>query len=463
MTVNAFKKIISRYSESDGNGLERKKQSKNPSSGRALPSGEKEAINIESLRQLIPVRSLSDDELTAFSIGRYAEKIKQSVTLFTENEQVDSVFYLLSGTVRIESKGGRGYEISAGSAQSRFPLSTGITHTTTAKTTTPVTVLRVSSDVMAISQENIDSEIMSDIVDLRVIPPELDDSQLFQAIYQNYTQEDLALSILPSVADMVKRAMSRKINESQAARLIETDAVIAAKVISVANSPLFNRAGSVYTALDAVRVLGLKATQNLVKNACDRYVLTSSNRPYVEQVQQSSAQSLLVSGLCYALASLTETVDPKQALIAGLLSDVGIMPFSHYVDKFPNKLYSQDEIDTGWPIVRGFMGSYVLEKLGMPDQLSGIPALSEDWMYDSGKTLDLADIVILSRLQVQMDDFVAVNLPPLESIPAVQKLGGNGLTAELTRMLNQMAMKRIKMPLALVKQPLTLPKQVVNN
>jgi HD-like signal output (HDOD) protein len=460
MTVNTLKNFISRHSETVGTGLKISKSPNETSSRVSTPTGEKQNIDINSIRQLIPLRNLSEDELLTFSIGGYAENFKSSVKLFVENEPVETVLYLLSGTLRIESKNGRGYQISAGTAQSRFPLSSGDIHTTSATTVSPVTVLRVSKNIMSVSQESIDSEIMGEDIDSIIIPSELENSQLFQAIYQNYTQEQLALSILPSVVGVIARAMSRGINERQAARIIETDAVLAAKLISVANSPLFFGAGGISTVFDAVDQIGLKATQYLVNDASKSYLLSSSNRPYVERVQRASAESLMISGLCFALATWTKTVDPKQALTAGLLSNIGMMPFAHYVDKFPSQLYDQVEIDKGWPMVRGFMGSFVLNKLGLPKELSSIPADAQDWMYDSGDALDLVDIVIISRLLVQMNDLVTDGMPPLEEIPAVQKLGGKGLTPELSRMLKQIALNRVAKPLEVVKQAMILPKQV---
>ena len=458
MTVNTLKKIISRNSEIVGNRLDKRKQLNASSSRSGIVTGEKENIELDSLKQLIPLRNLSEDELVTFSIGGHAEKFNSSVKLFVEDEPVDSILYLLAGTLKIESKNGRGYQISAGTAQSRFPLSSGIKHAISATTMTAVTVLRVSNKIMSVSQQTVDTEIMGDNVHSIVIPSELEDSQLFQAIYQTYTEEPLALSILPPVVDVIRRVMSRDINERQVARIIETDAVLAAKLISVANSPLFLGAGAVWTVIDAVNQLGLKATLNLVQNTCERHLLKTSNHPYLERVQQASAESLLVSGLCFALANWCKTVDPKLAVTAGLLSNIGIMPFAHYVDKFPNQLYEQAEIDMGWPMVRGFMGSFVLEKLGFPKELSRIPTVSENWMYDSGDTLDLADIVIISRLIVHMNEFKAEGLPPIDKIPAVQKLGGKGLSAELSQMLKQAAMKRITKPLAVINKSVVLPK-----
>ncbi len=462
MTVNTLKKFISKNSEPVGNSLDKLKQLNVSSSGSSMMIGEKEDINLDNLKQLIPVRNLSEDELISFSIGGHAETFNPSVKLFIEDEPVDSILYLLSGTLKIESKNGRGYQISSGTAQSRFPLSSGIKYAISATTMTSVTVLRVSDQMMSVSQESVDSEIMGENVHSMVIPPELEDSQLFQAIYQNYTQETLALSILPQVVDVIKRAMSRNINERQAARIIETDAVVAAKLISVANSPLFLGAGAVCTVIDAINQLGLKATSNLVLNTCQQLLLKSSNLPYIEHVQRASAESLLVSGLCFSLANWTKTVDPKLAVTAGLLSNIGIMPFAHYVDKFPNQLYEQAEIDRGWPMVRGFMGSFVLEKLAFPKEIARIPMISEDWMYDSGGALDLADIVILSRLIVHMNKSTEEELPPFDMIPAVQKLGGKGLSAELSQMLLQAAMKRITKPLSVVNKSVVVPNKVTS-
>jgi len=451
MTVNTLKTIISIASGLADTESEIIRGLNKPSGKCGAPRGVNEPISVESLRQLIPVRNLSDVELTAFSIGRYAEKFQSSVKLFEENEPIDGILYLLSGTVIIESSSG-GREISAGSAQARFPLSTGERHTTTATAMTPVTVLRVANEVMLTSRKNTDSEIMNDPVELRAIPAELEDSQLFQGLYQNYPEEEIALSILPSVARVITRAFSRDINQNQAARIVESDAVVTAKLISVANSPLFHGHGTIYTPREAINVLGMEAVRYIVNNTCRKYRLLSNNRPFVEQVQHATTESLMISGLCYALATLTEAVDPKLALTAGLLSNIGIMPYSHYIDKFPRQLYKQDEIDRGWPIVRGFLGTFVLEKLGVPEQISEIPLLCDDWMYYSGQHMALIDIVIISRLLAHKEEVGGEGLPPFESIPAIRKIGGKGLTPELSHLLKQMARKRVKKPFSFIKK-----------
>ncbi|MCH9698838.1 MAG: HDOD domain-containing protein [Gammaproteobacteria bacterium] len=446
MTVNALKKKIINQSDVVDSASEVLRSLNRPSPNNDLPLGNRQSIDLDVLNQLIPVRSMSEEVLTAFSIGGYAEQFESSTKLFTEGDTIQNVLYLLDGTVRIDSENGKGYEVSAGSAQARFPLSTGVMHASSGKAVTAVTVLRVSNIVMADSQDNVESENMGESLEIAEIPAELEDSQLFQAIYQNYREEELALSILPTVADVIKRAIARDINNHQLARLIETDAVMTAKVLSVANSPLFHSTNTIYTVLDAIDILGIDATRYVITNACDKYKLTSTNQPYVDRIQQSCLESLRISGLCFALASLTELVDPKRALTAGLMSNIGIMPFANYVDKFPIQMYNEDEIETGWPVVRGFMGSFVLEKLRIPKLLAQIPQLSSDMNENSGNEMEIADIVLICRLINSGQIF------QYDHIPAIQKLGGNGITPELVRMLNQISMKRIKRPLAVVKQ-----------
>ncbi|MDD1622923.1 MAG: cyclic nucleotide-binding domain-containing protein, partial [Methylococcaceae bacterium] len=113
--------------------------------GRSL--GQK--ITAEALKQLFPIRNLSEEILDSFATDNHVEMLAAGTTLFTVSQPADCAIYLLSGRVTLSDQNGKSYEIEAGSAQAKFPLCSGMKHTTTAVAKTDIGVLRVSLNIMA--------------------------------------------------------------------------------------------------------------------------------------------------------------------------------------------------------------------------------------------------------------------------------------------------------------------------
>ena len=100
-----------------------------------------EAITVEILKTLIPIRSLSDEKLQSFATERNSEVFPANKILFTQGETDDSAYYLLKGTVIISDSAGKNYEVDANTPQAKFPLCSGIKHTLTVIAKTDVSIL----------------------------------------------------------------------------------------------------------------------------------------------------------------------------------------------------------------------------------------------------------------------------------------------------------------------------------
>ena len=96
-----------------------------------------ETISIDSLKQLIPIRNLDEDELIAFASDNRSETFPCNSILFRSGEQDDSVLYLLEGSVLMKTDCGQTYHVDSGSAKARFPLSSGRQHSATARHCNP--------------------------------------------------------------------------------------------------------------------------------------------------------------------------------------------------------------------------------------------------------------------------------------------------------------------------------------
>ncbi|MDD5579977.1 MAG: HDOD domain-containing protein [Methylobacter sp.] len=397
------------------------KGKKNVSSPCTLVS---EKISIEALKELIPIRNFSNEKLLAFATNHSSEVFPAQTTLFKLGDETDSALYLLKGIITLSDDSGKSYEVDAGTAKAKFPLSSGSIHTTTAIAKTDVGILRVSQKIMA------GKKIISAPLPELNIPDNLTENRLLQTFSQHYTSEELELPSLPDIALRLRKAMQQDIGIAEAVKIIQLDPVISAKLIEVANCALYVSAIPAKSCFAAVSRIGLNATRNLVIGLSINHIFKSNSPLIKKYLDKIWKQSLYISTLSYVLAAVTKQANPEEALLAGLICDIGAVPFLNFAANLPKDYYSESDIALVLPHVKGPIGYKILLEWGFSEEFINIPVFSEDWYQNSSEKLSLTDIVVLSRLHSKIGQADMSELPAITSIPAASKLKNFSLSPE---------------------------------
>ncbi|MFA5983093.1 MAG: HDOD domain-containing protein [Methylococcaceae bacterium] len=381
-------------------------------------------ISIEVLKGLIPIRNLKTENLIAFATDLKCEVFPDKAVLFKTGEEADSVLYLLKGLINLSDENGNTYEVDAQTAKAKFPLSSGTKHTTTATAKTVVYILRVSQKIMV--GKNLQNTPLSEIV----IPEEYSDNRLLQAFTQHCQNEELEIPSLPDIAIKLRKAIQQDIGINEAVKMIQLDPVISARLVEVANCPLYFTNVPVKSCLNAVNRIGLNAVRNLVISFSINHIFKSNSPIIRKHLDKLWKKSLYISALSYTLASVSKQANPDEALLAGLLCDIGLIPFLNFVADLPKDYYSEEEMLQAMPFIKGPIGYKILQNWDFPAEFLDVPAHSDNWYYNASDQLSLTDIVILSRLHSQIGQTDLVDLPAITSIPAASKLLNFSLSPE---------------------------------
>ena len=381
-------------------------------------------ISIEALKELIPIRNLSEEKLLAFDLTKQAEFLPSDVTIFEVGQVTDKIYYLLEGTVELEDANGKSYEISAGSGMAKFPLSGGSISTTTATTKANCYLLAVSQKIMSSGQQDLQKKQQLDF------PPEIAQSELIQAFSQHYLDDELEIPSLPKVAVNLRKAMAKDIGIAEAVEIIQLDPVISAKLIEVANCPLYITKNPAKTCFEAVNRIGLNATKNLVTTLSVKQIFQSNNPLIKKWMEQIWKQSIFISSISFVLATEAKHLNADEALLAGLVCDLGLIPFLDFAANLPDDYYTELDLKKALPYVRGPVGATILQKWDFPDELVNIPLYADDWFYNNSEKLNLTDVVILARLHGKISKRDMAGLPPINAIPAASKLTNVTLSPE---------------------------------
>lgn len=383
-----------------------------------------EKISVQTLQRLIPIRNLSEEKLQAFAQEKQTEVLAAGDTLFSIDAPSDAAIYLLKGTVTVADKNGKSYDVDAASTEARFPLCSGVKHITSATAKTDISFLRVSHKIMSINTA-IDHEEL-------VIPAKLRNNRLLQLFAQYFMEEKLEIPSLPNVAMRLRKAIQNDIGIADAVKIIQLDPVITAKLIEVANCPLYFTLNPAKSCHAAVSRIGLIATRNLVISFSIKQIFKSDSPDIKKYLDLLWKDSLSLSSLSFVLAQESRQYCPEEALLGGLVCDIGAIPFLSFVANLPAEYHDSDEIEQALPVVKGVVGATVLKNWNFADEFVQVALNSNNWYQNNSEDLSLADIVVLSRLHRKISQKKTAELPPITSIPAASKLKNIALSPENT-------------------------------
>ncbi len=136
---------------------------------------------------------------------------------------------------------------------------------------------------------------------------------------------------------------------------------------------------------------------------------------------------------------------PKtDALLAGLVCDIGAIPLIHFAEKNAEQAPSFNQLQSVMPHLNRNVGAFVLQRLDFSNELIEIPKHGENWYYESGQdALTLIDVVILAKFHSQLGTDCRKDLPYINSIPAYTKLRNGKLNPDFSLDIVSKAKQRI--------------------
>jgi len=395
---------------------------------------------MEILARFAPLRDLPPDSLAniAYCVKHYAP----GAQIFVMGEAADSVPYLLQGEIRVQPNGAFDYEVAGDSVLAHLPLNSGRLFGSTAVAKTRTLILCFSGElVQQWVQSSRQAVSCLELVDIS-LPEPLADSRFFNNFAQAYRENKLQLPTLPDVAIRLKDAMQRDIGVAEATEIIQLDAAIVSKLIQVANSPLYASVAPITNCHDAVARLGLEPTRNLVMSISLKQLFRTDDKDLKQGMHALWRNSILVSSLSFVLAQECGGVNPDDALLAGLIADIGVIPLLHFAEASGDHP-DFAQIQSAIPFLRGPVGTLVLHTLGFPEQFHGIPSHAQDWFHESDAPLGLIDVVIVAKLHSLLGTPKAAGLPLINTIPAYAKLKDGKLDPDFSLTVLQKGKQRI--------------------
>ncbi|MCG8489845.1 MAG: HDOD domain-containing protein [Chromatiales bacterium] len=249
----------------------------------------------------------------------------------------------------------------------------------------------------------------------------IDEKQFLNDLNEAIDSNKLTLPTLPEVALKVRDAVEQEMSSAnEIADIIASDAALSARLLQVANSPLYRGRVPIDNLQMAVARLGVRLVRSLVISLIMQQIFQATNDLLDAKFHQIWEESVQIAAISRVLSYNLDHLDKEQAMLAGLIHNIGALPVLAMAETRDELVQNATELDRVIDILSPQVGQRILQMWDFPESLIKVPANFLNLQYESGGDGDYTDIVLVARLQANLNQDTDFEMP---EVPAMKKLG----------------------------------------
>lgn len=234
----------------------------------------------------------------------------------------------------------------------------------------------------------------------------------------------LVLPTLPEVALKIRDTVSQGDATSQkVAEIIATDTALSARLIQVVNSPLYRGTKKINNIQMAATRLGNKTIRSLVSSMVMQQIFTPTTELLDHHFREIWEQSTQIAAISRALSVFIPHLDADEAMLAGLIHQIGKLPILTLTENIPDYRDSPTKLEKLLEAAHPAIGKMIVDTWDFPKELKSVPSEYVNFERDSNSEADYVDIVQVAFLQnIEGTDHPASRIE-WNTVPAFSKLG----------------------------------------
>jgi HD-like signal output (HDOD) protein len=248
-------------------------------------------------------------------------------------------------------------------------------------------------------------------------------NKLLMDCYRHMQSDNLVLPTIPDVSFKIRRAINDdKSSISSIARIVQIDPSITARLIKIANSPLYIGRKKIESCPEALTRLGLKAAQDIITAIAIKSVFNAKSPFIRKKMAELWDHSSYIASISAVFAHKIPGFDPDRAMLAGLVHDIGIVPILTYADRHPDIIaHPQDLLETVKQL-RAAIGAQIIRHWDFPEDFTDVVVNAENWFRNTPDPSSYSDIVMISQLHSFIGKVDIKKMPKIDALPAYRKL-----------------------------------------
>jgi len=235
----------------------------------------------------------------------------------------------------------------------------------------------------------------------------------------------VVLPTLPEVAMQVRKAVGDpQATAAKIEKIINTDPALSAKLLKVVNSPAYRGSAPITNLRMAITRLGTNIVRNLATSlVMEQLYQTNSTETIKQQLRASWLHSTQVAVLSQVIARRHTKLKPDEAMLAGLIHDIGTLPVLNRASLFPELLQDNEKLFAAMQRLHTIIGPAVLDEWGFSRDLVAVAAEHENISQGRDGEVDYVDVIIVANLHSYLGTDHRLAKINWDEVPAFARLG----------------------------------------
>lgn len=267
---------------------------------------------------------------------------------------------------------------------------------------------------------------------------QIDHTGVVTDIIQRFYKGKINLPVFPHIVKEVQACLGGDTPSiEEIAIIVEKDIVIASKLISIANSPLYKGVDTVNSLNAALLRLGMKATQGVISAVAAKSMFASENLSLKQLLENLWMHSFATACLGKRLGEELKIKNTENLFLMGIIHDIGkMLLMKAVVDLFPEAPVETPDIQRAIHEIHTTFGAVLLKKLRFSDAFIQVAEFHHWNTYPKGTDPELMIINLADFLAHEIGfstaDFESCQsasetqeeqLARITSLPSFQLLG----------------------------------------
>lgn len=233
----------------------------------------------------------------------------------------------------------------------------------------------------------------------------------------------LVLPTLPEVALQVRQAVNGgKASDAELARLISGDPALSARLLQIVNSPVYRARQKIDNLQTAVTRMGHNSIRTLITSLAMQQLFKPKLLMLDQYFHAIWKESVNIAAMSRVLAGRCPHLNKEQAMLAGLVHQIGKLPILTLAEKFPELAREQATLENLLDRLHPAIARLILESWDLPEEISRAAWEYREFYRDPGERADYVDLVQVAWVESEL---LKVNhaLPDIAEIGAFHRLG----------------------------------------
>ncbi len=230
--------------------------------------------------------------------------------------------------------------------------------------------------------------------------PKFDMKRFANTLVEDIENNRIRLPTLPAISlEALLVVNDAGSSMADVARIISKDTSMAARLVRYANSPLYRGVNTVSSVKAAITRIGFDAVKNAILSLAMRDVFTTAFKPIQSRMEQLWKHSVDVATKATQLVAHFPHLNKDEAMLAGLIHDVGTIPVLIKATEYPVLLEKEENLDKVIDKLHMPIGKFMLSRWNFDPGLVDVAANHDKLdRVPKGDKVDYVDIIQVANI-----------------------------------------------------------------